>query len=103
MPFLSAQEFAHRHGGFKALKRFIELANAPDSIHKISKEFDVSYSQAARLRKKLLVCEWLPTDGLKKYLEFEIHVHEHEIEERQEVLKQASRKVLTLVPNEIHR
>ena len=91
--FFTASAFCARHGGFESLKRFIELCNQyPHDLEKVAASSGMSVSMASKYRLKLCRPIYVPSPGVREYVEHLKTVGEWQNDDRQELLEAADRR-----------
>ena len=70
MSLLVSHRFAKKHGGYEAVRKFIQMCNnAEYTLRDIAAEFGMSVPQVCRYRNKLFDVQYAPKHGVIKFLE----------------------------------
>lgn len=86
MPFLSAHRFIHRRG-IDQFYRFLDLCRRGVPLEEIAREFSISTSMVARLRKRFFIVEYQLRPAVAEAIENHIELVGALEEDRRERLR----------------
>ncbi len=85
--WLTVEHFARHHGGYEGLVAFMDACTRGLPLLQIGQMFDLSASQACRLRSIMMSHQWVPSKATLDYIEFLGNVQQRQADEKHQIVQ----------------